>query len=136
MDATLGLIAEYATISNDGKLSVLGIFDQMSSATFPTGVPIFYVVVSLAAGPAEFGSQRQIGIALHSQDGKELFKSESTETVPKAPLPGIKSAMNRIWAFPGVGFVNPGTYEFSILVDGRTERTIPLYILQLKGEQP
>jgi hypothetical protein len=129
------LIAEYAIASQDGKLSVLGIFDQISSDAFPAGVPIFYVVTTLTAGPAEFGSEKRLGLALHHQDGQELMRDDKTITVQPAPMPGIQSQFNHIWTFPGVGFMKEGTYQFSVLVDDRTERTIPLYVINTSGGQ-
>lgn len=133
MDARLGLLAEYASVSTDAKLNVLGIFDQLSVSTFPAGLPIFYVVVSLTAGPAEFGTEKRIAIVLNGEDGAELLRSEQTAIVPRPTRAGIRSTLNVVNGFAALGFPRAGTYQFSAVVDGRTEITIPLYVVQVEG---
>lgn len=132
VDATLGLLAEYASVSMNGKLNVLGIFDQISSATFPTGIPILYVVVSFSVGAAEFNIEKTVQIILHDADNTELLRSEQSAKVPKPALAGIRGTLNVVSGFAGLGFMAPGMFQFSAVVDGRTEKTIPLYVTQIK----
>jgi hypothetical protein len=35
MDISLALIAEYANVTNTGKLNLMGIFDHLGAASFP-----------------------------------------------------------------------------------------------------
>ena len=131
MDARLGLLAEYASVSEDGKLNVLGIFDQFNAEQFPAGLPIFYVVVSFFVGPAEFGVEKLVTVLLHDADGNELLRSEQRATVPRPALAGIRGTLNVVNGFAGIGFTHEGNYQFSAVVDGRTEISVPLYVTQI-----
>lgn len=134
MQTKLALLAEYASITTDGKLNILGIFDSINSQTFPAGIPIFFVVVSFDAGAAEFGTQKHIEVLLFDQDGaKELLRLEQTATVPSAPRAGLRSKLNLVNGIAGLGFTKAGSYQFSVLIDGREETTIPLFVNEVKG---
>ena len=133
MDVKLAVLAEYASVSTDGKLNLLGIFNQISSDKMPAGVPIIYIAVSFEAGPAEFGSTKRIETFLHDEDNAQLLHAEQTATVPRADRAGVRATLNVVSAVAGLGFAKAGTYQFAILVDGRTETTIPLHVVQLEG---
>lgn len=133
MDVRLGLLAEYASVATDGKLNVLGIFDQLNSPTFPAGLPIFYVVVSFSVGPAEFDVEKKVLIILHDADNNELLRMEQSATVARPTIPGIRATLNVVSGFAGIAFAKPGNFQFSVVVDGRTEAAIPLYVTRIGG---
>jgi hypothetical protein len=69
----------------------------------------------------------------HDEDSnEELLRIDQQVTVPSAPRAGMRSTLNIVRGIAGLGFQKPGTYQFSVLVDGREEATIPLHV-QLVG---
>jgi len=60
MECTLALLADAANREEGGKLNVLGVFDVIYSDKFPYAMPQFYVVVRLTAGPAEYGTKKDV----------------------------------------------------------------------------
>jgi len=53
MDLTYLLAADYANITRDGKLNVMGIFSIINAPGFPAVHPQMYLVAQLTAGPFE-----------------------------------------------------------------------------------
>ena len=64
MDVTLAVLADYANVSQDGKLNIMGIFQEVNPSEIPFVLPQMYLVLSLTAGPAEVGLARNIRIPL------------------------------------------------------------------------
>lgn len=128
MEVTLAVLADYATVSEDGKLNVMGIFQEMNPPTLPFALPQMYLVVSFAAGPAEFDTVKDIKIALLDNDGKEMLALEGQVPVPRPPRPGSRAYINQLVGLHGVSFARPGDYAFAILVGGETRETVSLYV--------
>ena len=128
MDVKLAVLADFASITREGKLNILGIFDEINPPNLPAQLPIFYVVVSYEAGPAEFDTEKSTQIALTDADGDVMVRLEQRITVPRAIRPGTRSTMNQISGIVGLPFPKAGDYQFAILVDGREEKTIRLRI--------
>ena len=76
MQVKFALLADYAIISRDGKLSVLGIFDEINLATIPGVMPTpMNLVVSITGEASEVGNSFDLELLLWDQDGNELFAS-------------------------------------------------------------
>lgn len=113
---------------SEGKLNILGIFDEINPTSLPVKLPIFYVVVSYDAGPTEFETDKTLGIALQTEDGRILVTLEQPVHVPRPARPGTRATVNQLHALAGLPFEAPGSYEFVLSVDGRPEGSIPLRV--------
>jgi len=130
MDVNLAVLADFASITREGKLNILGIFDQISPPSLPFALPIFYVVVTYSANPAEFDMVKRVNIRLMTEDGGgPLLQLEQEMTIPRPPRPGMRSTINQVNAIMGFPFQEPGTHEFAILIDGQTAGGIPLHVI-------
>jgi hypothetical protein len=134
MNVKLAVLADFASISREGKLNILGIFDELNTAEFPARLPIFYVVVAYEAGPAEFDSEKATQIVLTDDDGNVMVRLEQKIKVSPAKRPGTRSTMNQITGIVGLPFPKAGSYQFAILIDGREEETVRLRVNELKGD--
>ena len=128
MEVTLAVLADFASITREGKLNVLGIFQEVNPQSLPTVLPIFYVVVAYEAGPAEVGSDKNITLALQDADGTVSMRIEQNITVPPAPRQGHRSGIQQISALIQVPFQQSGDYEFAILVNGEEKGHIPFRV--------
>jgi hypothetical protein len=128
MDVTLAILADYANVSQDGKLNIMGIFQEVNPPELPFNVPQMYLIVSFSAGPAEFDSVKNVRIALLDSDGKEMLALEGQPQVPRPPRPGRRALFNQVIGMHGVRFEHSGDYEFSILIGGETRETVPLHV--------
>jgi hypothetical protein len=139
MDVTLAVLADYANVSQDGKLNIMGIFQEVNPPALPFQLPQMFLVVSFEAGPAEFGSLKDVRIALLDSDGDEMLALEGQAEVPRPPRPGRRTYINQVLGLNGVAFPRPGDYEFSILIAGETRGTAALHVNEpttsIGGEQ-
>lgn len=45
MDVNLALLADYANVSQDGKLNIMGIFQEVNPPVLPFALPQMYLVM-------------------------------------------------------------------------------------------
>ncbi len=128
LEVTLAVLADYANVSQDGKLNIMGIFQEVSPPILPFALPQMYLVVSFEAGPAEFGSVKNVRIALLDNDGSEMLALEGPAEVPRPSRPGSRAYINQVIGLNGITFERPGGYAFSILVGGETKETVGLHV--------
>ncbi len=120
-------IADYASVTKDDKLNVMGIFSAINAPSFPAPHPEMHVVAQLAADPAEYGRQFQVTIKLLDEDAShELVNFNVPATVPNGH--GLQVTMNFTLRLVNVVFPAPGTYEFVVLVDGDQKGSASLYV--------
>jgi hypothetical protein len=128
VDVNLAIVADYANVSQDGKLNIMGIFQEVNPPVLPFDLPQMFLVVSFEAGPAEFDSVKNIRIALLDIDVNEMLALEGQVQVPRPPRPGRRAFINQVIGLNGVRFERPGGHEFSILIAGETRGTVSLHI--------
>ena len=134
MDLLTLMVADYANVAVGQKLNVMGVFNQIGAQTFPAQHPEMWVVAKLSASPAEANTTRTITVKLLNEDATEELVNFSREIeVPEGPS-GRRVEINHILSIRNVVFREPGTYQFSLLVDSDEKGSLPLYILQLPTE--
>lgn len=131
MNVTLAVIADYANVSQEGKLNIMGIFDIINSEKFPTIHPEMKLVVQFEAGIAEVGKVHQIEIQLMDSDGHKPFVVNGQVVVGDVK-PGTLFKTNSILNIRGAKFEKPGDFTFNILLNGEVKRQIPLKVIQLQ----
>jgi len=128
VDVTLAVLADYANVSQDGKLNIMGIFQEVNPPVLPFPLPQMYLVVSFAAEPAEFDTVKDIKIALLDNDGNEMLALEGRAQVPRPQRPGMRAYMNELIGLSGITFERAGDFAFAILVGGETKETVSLHV--------
>jgi hypothetical protein len=128
MDVTLAVLADYANISKEGKLNILGVFSEINPPILPWNLPQMYVVVSMEAEPSEGGSDMPFSVLLWDGDGREILNLEQKITVPQPSRPGARATINNIIGLAGIPFNKPGEYAFYIRVAGQQKRQIALRV--------
>jgi hypothetical protein len=133
MEVTLALLADYANVSQEGKLNVMGVFDHIWAKKFPAVHPEMRLVFRLEAGPAERGTEKVIEVKLLDADGKVLQHLKGQFTVPaESPYPTID--IDQILRFATVSFEKPGDYTFHILVGGDEKGKVSFSVERLPVE--
>jgi len=128
MDVTVAVLADYANVSQDGKLNIMGIFQEVNPPVLPFALPQMYLVLAFSAGPAEFNKVRNIRIPLLHSDGQEILAMEAQMPIPEPKRAGSRSYINQAIGLTGVTFERPGDYAFSILVGDDEKATVPLHV--------
>ncbi len=134
MDVKWAVLADYANITREGKLNVLGIFDIINPPVLPFPLPLLYVVVSYEAGAAEYGTTKSVSIVLSDEDGNRLMELPQELKIKRPQISGTKVTANQIAAIAGFQFKKAGNYQFAILVSGETRETISLRVNPPRGD--
>jgi hypothetical protein len=116
MDVPLAVLADYANVSREGKLNIMGIFAEIRPAAFPALVPSMHLVLVLRYGPAERGETKEIVIRALDADGNIMV--ELRTTVPIAADAPLVGTVQSIVSINGMAFQHAGDYAFDVLVGG------------------
>jgi len=116
MKLVLLLAADYANITGDGKLNVMGIFNEINAFNFPARHPSMHLVVKLAAELGEYGETRNLSVRLLDADGNQIMNLSGPVEIPPGGG-GRKPEVNAILELKDIIFPEPGPYEFVVLVD-------------------
>lgn len=128
MDVTVAVLADYANVSQDGKLNIMGIFQEINPSEIPFVLPQMYLVLSLTAGPAEVGLARNIRIPLLYSDGQEILSLHAQMRIPSSRRPGSRVFINEAIGLAGLTFPQAGDYAFHILIGDDDKATVPLHV--------
>lgn len=131
MDTQLALLADYANITDTGKLNVMGLFSAIQALTFPTVHPQMYLVIQFRATAGEYNREFTLRIKLVNEDASKI--DVITEGKARVPTPqnGQPVDLNFIMGLANIPFPTPGRYEFAVQIDNDTKATIPLDVIQM-----
>ncbi len=128
MEAVLAVAADYANVASDGKLNIMGIFQEITPMAFPAQVPQMYLVISWDAGPAEFGSHKRVGITYIGPDPNQKVELDTQVVVPEAARPGERAVFHQILDIKGLPILQPGPHAIYVLSVGEEKARVPLYV--------
>ena len=112
------LTADYANVTGDRKLNVMGVFNQISSRQFPMRHATMYIVVAIVAELGETTDPRQFVLRILDQEAEEIGRGEGVFNFPEAPTGGVPE-INIIIPIIGQVFPKPGEHDVVLLVDGQ-----------------
>jgi hypothetical protein len=131
MNPKLAVLCDYAVISQDGKLSILGMFEDLAAASFPTMIPPFFLVSSWQANPAEFDKEKVIKLMVLGEDGGHLGTLEQSIRIQRPPVPGRPAIINHVIRMEGLILPGAGAYQFVLHVGDDPKVDVPLHVRRL-----
>lgn len=135
MEVPLALLADSANISREGKLNVLGVFDNIAATSFPTTHAAMVLVIGISASPAEYGLTRKCRIRLLDADAEQLLAIEGDlEVNQPSDLAGAPSVYFPL-PLPAITFQHAGDYAFHILIGDDEKATIPFRLTDASGDR-
>ena len=129
MQVKLVVLADYANITAEGKLNILGIFDRIQVATLPAVHPFMQFILRLEAHPAERDRKHKLEIRLHDPDGQTVFDIGG-ELVSQGGRPGEPIATNQIIGINNLQLTKSGGYTFVVFLDNDLKAEMPLMVEQ------
>ncbi|MBM4185954.1 MAG: hypothetical protein FJ206_01455 [Gemmatimonadetes bacterium] len=123
MQVDFAVLADYALIDQQGKLSVLGIFQHVWVASFPAVHPRTHLVLRVRGRRTEIGEHR-IRIRFVDDRDEELMGGEGTVQFGEPPAGVTEVEAGAVLVFD-VPLPRPGSYAFEINLSDSTLR-VPL----------
>ena len=118
---------DYANMTRDGKLNVMGIFREINARSFPARHASMYVVVKMRAELGETSEPRSMVVQLRDADARQLAAVRGRFRFPKASG-GRRPEFNAVLAFNNLVFPQQGVYEFVVVVDDDPKGQLPIYL--------
>lgn len=132
MEVKLALLADYANVSKEGKLNVMGIFDTINAPSLPWNHPQMQLVLTFDANPAEWDTQKKVQIKLLDADANEKLTMGADLKVPRGKS-GRNVSINSIITINNLRFDVAGDYVFYILIGEETKKEILLTVNFVPG---
>ena len=132
MQVDFATIADYAAIDSTGKLTVVGVFDEIYAQQFPVVWPVMVLLLRLRIKRVELGLKQQMLIKLSDADGKVLFQIEG-EFTPESAAPSPHrpdGTVNQIIRITNTQFPEAGAYSIDVFVNNTAVAAVPIYVLE------
>lgn len=118
------VIADYALVDQQGKLSVLGMFQHVWVAEFPAVHPRTHLVLRVRGRRTDIGTHG-IRIRFVDQDDTELLGGEGSVQFgePQSGVTEVEAGAVLVFDVP---LPKPGAYAFEISLEGGGMTRVPL----------
>lgn len=124
----LAALCDHALVGQDGKVSLLGIFRNITVSALPAQHPRMFLVAVLGL---EIGPHTVV-VRLRRPDG-----SDAMPTPPQLAVHAIPGQdVNVIVELNNLSFGAYGLHRFDLEVDGAAVGSLPVSIVQMSGSQP
>jgi len=120
----LAVLCDHALVGQDGKVSVLGIFRNISVSDLPAQHPRMFVVAVLGLD----AGAHAVVVQLRGPDGRPAMQHAPEMTVHSS---GDSQDVNVIVELNNLSFVSYGEYRFDLDVDGHTTESLAVSIVQM-----
>ena len=126
MNVRLAVLADYANVTGDGKLNILGIFDRINLLQIPAVHPQMHLVLRIEAHPSELNRTYAVEIRLQDPAGAIIFEVKG-EIVPRGE-PGQIVSTNQILTLNNLQLEKIGEYTFVVMINNEVKTQIPLAV--------
>ena len=127
MDVTFAVVADYANVSREGKLNVMGIFDRVFARQIPARFPPMQLVIRLEADYEELNTEHGIRVQLADPDGEAVFDIDGSFT-PRGGRPGEKTSVNHVLQLGNVPLQQTGPHRVLVWIDDALEREVVIHV--------
>lgn len=137
MEVKFAHVCDYASISQEGKLSVMGIFDRIGAPQVPVVHPQMYVAFGLDLDYTEVGRPFTVEVQMVDSDGEPIWKAKA-QGIPHMPVtakPGDRNVVVQVIPLQGLTFREFGSYDVNIFTNGQMKERIQFNVSQVSPPQ-
>jgi hypothetical protein len=134
MDVPIFLAADYANITSDGKINIMGIFQSINAPSFPVVHISLVLVMKLVADLGEY-DERELAIKLLDGNGKEQLVL-TTRIKFGLPQNGRRPEFINILELNNTVFQYPDRYQFALFVEKDCKSTLGIDVIQINKNEP
>lgn len=130
MQVRFALLCDHSNDSLDGKLNVMGITDTVYAYQFPANHRESHFIASFYVTAEDYG--RTVSIDLHfiDEDGNKVLESNGV-----IQCPDKRQILNYRHILHDLRLTKPGTYQFSVFIDGRQVVAVPLQAVLVESQK-
>ena len=133
MEVEIFALCDAAT-DQAGKLNILGAFDRIGIRKLPVVYPHCAIALRIRFDRIEEGSHR-VRINVVNADGQPLTPGFDSQFTVRFPPDGQSVCANLVLQINSLKFETPGQYAIDLAIDGRHDKSLPLYILYVKPKE-
>ena len=123
----LAALCDHALVGQDGKVSILGVFRNISVTGLPAQHPRMFLIAILGLD----AGTHQIVVRLRKPDG-----GQSMPNAPELSVNAIAGQdVNVIVELNNLSFATYGTHRFDLEIDGDAAGSLPVSIVQMSPSQ-
>jgi len=126
------VIADSANVSREGKLNILGIFQNIGANVVPATHPLFSLVVTFQGERGDANTEHPVKIQLVSADGDIMIDIGATLKFSLPPTGEHSVSAHQIFQFANVSFPRFGTYDLNIFVHAEVRKSVSLNVIEIK----
>lgn len=127
MEVTVGVLADYANVTAEGKLNIMGIFDRMKVPQLPAMHLDMQIVVRIEVQYAERDRPHPLEIVLHEPNGGVVFRIAGSFSADGGD-PGEPILTNHVIRIAHLPLKVEGCHQFSVLINNEVKKQIRLYV--------
>jgi hypothetical protein len=110
------LLADYANITSDGKLNVMGVFTDINATSYPARHPTMFLVLKFAPELGELDQTKTLTVKLQDSDSQPVLSLPLPFVIKQNEL-GKRPDSHYIIQLNDTVFPKEGGYEFVVLLD-------------------
>ena len=136
MEVGFGMLAVFAELAPDGKVSVIGGDIDTLKGKFPAtlGMPL-YVVLKLIFYPGETERDYELVMQVISPSGNVIQGGGQTIRPGSPARPNLPTKVGVLLILQGLTIPEVGDYLIRFTLNGRVIKELPLYIESLSPDQ-
>jgi len=128
----LAVIADSANVSREGKLNILGIFQNIGANTVPATHPQISLILTFQGERGDASSEHPLKIQMVSADGEVMINIETRLRFNIPPSGEHTVLTHQIFQFANITFKRFGTYDLNIFVNNEVRKTVSLNVIEVK----
>jgi hypothetical protein len=126
-------LCDQVILGNDGRPSLIGVFNDLQVATIPFTLPRLAFAARILFTGEEAGRAHAVELVMTDPTGKEIGRPGGDVTLPQMPA-GLESvAVDLPLQFDLFNVTTPGRYTFLLHVDGTPAAGVQLNIRVERG---
>jgi len=125
------VLCDQVIIANDGKPSLIGILNELQTASLPVNVPRLAFAARLHFTTDETGRGHRIEVGITDPAGQEIGRPGGDITLPPAPSGVDSIAVDLPLQFDLLELTTAGRYTFLLHVDGAPTGAAQLNVRQV-----
>lgn len=121
------MVADFANVTNDGKLNVMGVTDRLFAYQFPAVHRELYVIDSLETDNEDDGTRQEVAVQVIDPDGRSL-----AEIRGHLDINGANQTLNQIHCFQDIQFATAGAHQVNIILNGHPATEMRLELIKIE----